>query len=85
MSESQLLVRFGGTPKKIHYSRGTFAVCTLDRPMKERTLVRSSRVSATVEPGQDELEVARKLASQLVEAGLEPLFCRACRDVWEAK
>jgi hypothetical protein len=85
MSESQALVRFGGTPKKIHYSRGTFSVCTLDLPLKQRTLVRSSRVSALVEPGQDELEVARKLASQLIADGHEDLLCRGCRLVWDAR
>lgn len=85
MSESPVLVRFGGTPKKIHYSRGTFAVCTLDLPLKQRTLVRSSRISALVEPGQSELEVARRLASQLIADGHESLLCRGCRDVWDAQ
>jgi hypothetical protein len=82
-NDTRVLVRFGGTPKKIHYTRGSFAACTLDRPLKERTLVNSSRVSAAVNPGEDELEVARRLAAQLIADGLEQFLCKPCRQVWD--
>lgn len=82
-NDTRVVVRFGGTPKKIHYTRGSFAACTLDRPLKERTLVNSSRAAAAVNPGEDELDVARRLAAGLIADGLEPLLCRACREVWD--
>lgn len=84
-ANGKAMVRFGGTPKRIHCTYGTWALCSpADVPTAKRTIVTSSRASAWVEDGETPELVARRLAAELASRGLEPVLCPRCRDVWDA-
>lgn len=83
-ANGKTMVRFGGTPKKIHCTYGNRALCTpADLPLKQQTLVMSSKANAWVEEGETPETVARRLAGELTDRGLGDVLCPRCRAVWD--
>ena len=83
-ANGKVMVRFGGTPKKIHCTYGSWALCSpADAPLKQRVVVNSSKANAWVEDGETPESVARRLAAELADRGLGSVLCPRCRSVYD--
>ncbi len=83
-ANGKVMVRFGGTPKKVHCTYGSWALCSpADVPLKQRVAVTSSKANAWVEDGETPESVARRLAGELADRGLASVLCPKCRAVYE--